>query len=366
MAEEALGSEKMMALRPTLCLAALLAMSAARAQISCGNNDSALVNPSSSVAIKLIEERARAGDFSCAVAMTHARARALARVAGTDGVDARFELRELVLGIAEEKALPSAGRLQLAREAAGTFDDPERAPKDEVQADVRFLVSVSKQFKNQADLAAWLDTLELAIRLDQRLPESDRRLQSWEVSADPFSEAGRQKEYARLAKLAALTRGDKTLAGLRSQLAFTAYFNGHPWNERAKRDQVLTLCGDLLQLVDRLDDVTSCYGCVKEWRWKPIMNVGVAYHRLGMATEAKTTIERALAIVRGIENPDYRLGQLRFAFTELLTSRYDRATVLAVAGEMKVLYTSSDTPMAKEVRQSLPETMKRWGFNDFQ
>ena len=356
----------MIAVRHALCFTALLAMSAARAQVSCGNNDAALLAPSSSVAIKLIEKHARAGDFSCAVEMMHARARALALVTGADGVDARFELRELVLSLAEDKALPSAGRLQLAREAAGTSDNPENARKDEVKADVRFLVSVSKRFKDQADLAAWLDTLDLAIRLDQRLPESDRRLQSWEVSTDSFSEAGRQKEYARLAELAASTRGDKTLAGLRSQLAVAAYFHGHPWNERAKRDQVLTLCSDLLQLVDRLDDVTSCYGCLKEWRWRPIMNVGVAYHRLGMAAEAKTMIERALAIVRGIENPDYRLGQLRFALTELLTSRYDRATVVAVAGEMKVLYSSSNTPIAKEVRQSLPETMKRWGFDDFQ
>src|SRR5207247_8413117 len=108
MVKEDLGNEKMMALRHALCLAALLAMPAARAQISCGNNDAALVNPSSSVAIKLIEERARAGDFSCAAAMTHARARAPALVTGTAGADGRLELRELDLGIAQDQAVPTA------------------------------------------------------------------------------------------------------------------------------------------------------------------------------------------------------------------------------------------------------------------
>jgi tetratricopeptide (TPR) repeat protein len=366
MADDVFGNEKMMIVRYTLCLAVLLAMPAANAQVSCENNDMALDNLSSSVAMGLIEEHARAGDFSCAAGMTRARARALATVNGADGVNARFALRELALAIAEDKALSSSGRLQLAREAAGTFNDPENARKDDVQADVRFLFSVSKRFKDQADLGTWLDTLQLAIRLDQRLPESDRRLQSGEGSTGLFSEAGGRKEYARLAQLAALTRGDKTLARLRSQLAYAASFNADPWNQQARRDQVLTHCSDLLQLVDLLDDVTSCYACVKEWRWKPIMNVGVAYHRLGMVTEAKTTIERALAIVRGIENPESRLGQFRFAFTDLLTSRYDRATVLAVAGEMKILYQSSNTTLAKELRESLPGTMKRWGFNDFQ
>jgi hypothetical protein len=356
----------MIALRYTLCLVVFLAVSPARAQVSCGSSDPALVDPSSSVAIKLIQGRARAGDFSCAAEMMHSRARALATVMGSAGIDARFALRELALAIAEDKSFPSAGRLRLAIEAAGTLGDLVNAPKEEMQADVRFLVSIAKRFKDQNDLAAWLDALEFTIRLDQRLAETDRRLQWGELSTDPFSEAGRRKEYARLAKLASSTHGDKVLAGMRSQLASTAYFNGYPWNEKAGRDEVLRLCRDLLELVERLDDVTNCYGCVKEWRWKPILNVGVAYHRLRMADEAKATIDRALAIVRGIENPDYRLGQMRFAFTELLVSRYDRTVVVAIAGEMKKLSDSLDTPIAREVRQSLPETMKRWGFNDFQ
>jgi hypothetical protein len=63
---------------------------------------------------------------------------------------------------------------------------------------------------------------------------------------------------------------------------------------------------------------------------------------------------------------DYRLGRLRLTFTDLLTSHYDRATVLAVARQMKELYEFSDAPVAKEARKSLPKTMKRAGFTEFQ
>jgi tetratricopeptide (TPR) repeat protein len=362
-----IGGQSLIAARCARWLVLILAIApAAWAESACPDGDAELHSVSSPSAIGLIRKRVKSADYDCATRMMRARADALATAGGREGIVARFELRELALAVAEDKNVPAAARLELARQAAHTLDHAGNASEDEIKADVRLLVSVAKRFRNQKDLAPWLDALEEAIGLDQHLPDADRRLQAWEISTDPFSEAGRRKDYARLARLAALTRGDRVLDGLRSKLAFTAYFNGQPWDAKAQREEVIAQCHDLLELVKQLDDVTQCYGCVKEWRWRPIMKVGVAYFRLGMTDEAKATIDRALAIVRGIEKPDYRLGQLRFTLTELLASHYDRNVVLAVAGEMKALAESSETPIAKEVRKSLPQTMKRWGFREFQ
>ncbi len=348
-----------------LCVVSLLAVSTAHAATSCATSDAALLGASSPVAIGLIEDRLRAGDISCAAEMMHSRARALAAVTGPAGIDARFALRELALAVVEDRSLPSAERLRIAAQAAGTIDGPANAPKEDVQADVRLLASVARRFATERDSAAWLDALELAIRLDRRLGETDRRLSSSPILGDLFSEAGRKKEFARLARLARVTQGDKALAQMRSGLAAAVFFDCSPWRENASREEILKNCADFLELVQRLDDVTNCAGYGKEWRWRPIFRLGLAYHRLNMADKAKIFVDQGLSIVHGIDKPDHRLGEMRSVLSDLIVFRYDRRMVLTIANEMKSLSASSSAPMAMEVRKTLPETMKRAGFKEF-
>ncbi|MGH8622360.1 MAG: hypothetical protein ACRET3_09495, partial [Burkholderiales bacterium] len=56
-------------------------------------------------------------------------------------------------------------------------------------------------------------------------------------------------------------------------------------------------------------------------------------------------------------------GQYRFVLVELLSAKYNRDEILSFVSEMKALADSLDTPIAKEVRESLPRTMKTWGLD---
>lgn len=343
-----------------LWLAALLGASAAWAGTPCQSAAASARDASTPAAVDLLRQRIRDGEIACAAALMAVRVSSLASIRGAAGVDARYAMRQLALSVAENTTLSPVARLAFAKSAAGTLEHPAGAPKEQLQSDVRFLVSVGDRFSRQHLFGQWLDILERAIGLDQHLADADRRLMGSELSTAPFSDAGRKREYARLARLAALTRGDTVLASVRPRLAFAAYFTGQPWSEEASRDEILRRCAGLLELVERLDDVTSCRGCVKQWRWKPILHVGLAYHRLGMEAQARIQVDRALKILRSIENPDIRLNQLNSALVDLYASRYDPGVRLGVANEMKALAAASNTPNAVELRRSLPDTLKRW------
>ena len=65
---------------------------------------------------------------------------------------------------------------------------------------------------------------------------------------------------------------------------------------------------------------------------------------------------------RGIENLNYRLSQYRFLLPELLQSSYRHPAVREVVADMRLLLSSLDTAIAKEMRETLDATLQRWNF----
>lgn len=334
--------------------------------------------------IRFLKQTFQAHQYDCAVAFAKDYGLRISLLPGRDGIDTRFAFREAATELAAGQQYVAERRRALVKASAWTSNSPNPtvAPKEEVHADVRMLLTAADRFLTEDfrkigalarqeetvkrdSLANWIDVLLAAIALDRRLPDAQRALSVHDFQMDALSEAGRLRLYGPLVQLALLTQGDKVLQGIRADLARSAYFHSSPWQEKASKELVLERCAQVLKLTELLSDVKDCGGqCVPNWRWKPIMNVGVAYYRIGMKDEAEKTIQTSLSIVRGIENPNYRLGQYRFAFTDLLVIRYDKAVLGPLVKEMWQLASTLDTAMGKEVRQTLPETLKRWGLTD--
>lgn len=347
-------------------------------------NDCGIAEPPQEQATTVLKHKYDAGAYECAVTFAKAYALQVSSIPGREGIDTRFALREAATALAAEQRHPTQWRRALVKAAAWTLNSPKpaAAPKEEIHADVRMLLTAADTFLSEEfrrvgalarqeeavtrdNLANWIDVLLVAIELDRHLPDADRALSVSDFKMDALGETGRLRLYAPLVQLAALTRGDKTLQGIRFQLARSAYFHSSAWQETAPKEVVLARCAQLLELTGLLADVTNCGGqCVANWQWMPIMKVGVAYYRLGMKDDAGRVIQNSLGIVRRIENPEHRLGQYQFAFTELLVIKYDKAVLGPLVKEMWQLANTLNTGMGKDVRQRLPETLKRWGLSD--
>lgn len=334
----------------------------------CGNSIS---NLQPLVGVEYIKSRFAASDFTCANRATQLLAASFSTLPGRNGFDARFALRETALVLLENKSAPSSGRIELIKSAAYTLTrDTPGIQKVEVIADVHFLLAAVKQFQKQKDVPGWLDTLEIAVRLDRHLPDPDRTIQSWMI--EDISDAAMSQDWKRLSKIAVATRGDDILMGFRSRLAGWIYSYSHVWKDGLSREQIIERCKDLLSLIELLNDTPSgydCktgklgdYGCSMDWVWWPTMRIGVAYHKLGMKEDAKKYIDEALKIIRE-SKPEHRLGLLQYALADLARAQYDRPTLLAVVADMKVLANSQDTPIAKEIRANLSgQYYGSWGF----
>lgn len=310
--------------------------------------------------IEFVKSRFEASDFLCAIDSTQILAKSFATLPGRNGFDARFALREMALTINKNTNYDSKMRVALLNAAAISLAMNTAKSTEEVQADVRMFFNAGKEFQLQHDVTAELDMMAQAIRQDRLLPDVNRRISPVEIITPIQTEAYRHIDQ--LVVLAQLTRGDKILESFRPQLAFITYYDLTAWRQDDSRDVILERCRQLLRLTDALSDVTTCFGCVPEWHWKPLMQVGVAYQRLGMTAEAKEYIDQAIQVVHGIQNRDYRLGQYRFVLVDLLGARYSPSEIRSLAGEMMELANSLDTPLAKEQRASIPRTLKNWGI----
>jgi hypothetical protein len=335
-------------------------------------------------AIAFLKQMFQSRRYECAVGFAKDYGLSISSLPGRDGIDTRFALREAATELVADAQHPAESRRALAKAAAWTAHSPHLlpAPAEEVHADVRMLLAMAENFfsaeyrkagdlaRQEEDitregLANWLDVLLAAVALDLRLPDDRRALTVNDFKTGALSEAGRLRLYGPLVRLAAALREDKVLRGIRSELARSAYFHGSPWSKKAPRDLVVERCGQVLKLIELLSDLKDCDGrCVPIWYWKPTMNVASAYYRLDMREEADKTVQTSLALVRSIESANARLSEYRFAFTDLLVLKYDKAVLGPLVKEMWQMANALDTPIAKEVRKTLPETLKRWGRSD--
>ncbi|MBI5250990.1 MAG: DUF1311 domain-containing protein [Desulfomonile tiedjei] len=316
----------------------------------CDVSESVLRDMRPPASAEFIEARFSQSDYTCAIYATRIQAASIAELAGTEGVNARFALREMALEISRNASYPSEKRLALVQAATiSTAGGIASSMQAERQADVTMIFAAAKQFKEQGDIPRWLDALILAIQFDRELPDDARRVPLWETTTLIPDSTQIRKYVSQLVTIAEITRGDKALERFRCHFAAHTISNLSAWREGDNRETILERCTQMLRLTEAMSDVKTCHGLLPEWRWKHIMSVGMAYHRLGMTEEGKKHVDHAIEMVRSIQKPDYRLAQYRFVVSQLL--QYDPKVRLSLTREMMQLANSLDTPMAKEVRE---------------
>jgi hypothetical protein len=319
-------------------------------------------------------------------------------ITGVEGIAARFSLWGLALDIAKNTSHSSEVRLAMLRAVAffPTVGGKE-LDKEEIQAGVHILLDTGKIFRReQNDIASGLDTLLLALQVNQRLADSDRLVLQFSgieyLLPEPYD--GKPKAYiGKVAALAEVTRDDKSMEWFREKIASDVYYGYHYlWvkmgtsftKDGDEREVILERCKDLLRLVAALDNISECRrGCGGTgWRWRPIMSVAAAYEWLNMTDEGSVYIEKALQLVKNITDKDRLLYEYRFVFSELCGIHYRstitterervRNLILSLSEEMSNLANSLNTQNAKEVRESLEKKLREanitrvgtWGRGD--
>jgi hypothetical protein len=352
-----------------IAAAIVLAVQSEGVRAQCAGDDASLATLPQAEVLALVRSRFEAREYACAQRAARLYAGAAAKQPGEEAIDRRFALRNLTLDLVADTAHPVAPRMDLLRNAIATLAENGKTGGaeggEEAKYDVLMLAKAGLELRNrQRDTGAWLDTLILAVRVDKKLPSGQRTLRkAWYVSELVPQGNNETRQYLdRLLTLAEETKGDPDFVWLRSLIAQYVNFYGYGWISKDSAEQVLQRAGLLIQLADSLADVQQCYGCGQNWYWMPIMRAGVAYHRLGMAEPAAKNVERAMNLAKGIEDPNRRLGEYRFVLTELLAAQYDRKVVRELLREMQALADSLDTPIGKEMRESLPRTIKKWGL----
>jgi hypothetical protein len=331
----------------------------ALAQSTCDPGDHSISSMPVAQAVEAAQLRFEARDYACALRIASLQIESLSAAAGRHGIDARFAWRELALLLVDDESHPATYRLAMVKAAAATLARPaDGVPKTEIKADVRFLLASAEAFRQQKDITSSLVSLQLAIELDQHQPEQLRALHWAELSNYPYSDASRLGQIGSLSRLADTLAGDTVLAGLRPQLVEAILSVNYA--ETGTRVEV-ERCQELLDLLTTLWD-EECDRCGPNWHWRPTLTAGLCFHEAGRDKEAKANIETSLKFIDDISHENNRLGSLRLALLQLFNAKYqehDPALTLAVANEIAALATQLDTPLAKEIRESLPKLLKR-------
>jgi hypothetical protein len=327
----------------------------------------ALGSMSSDQAATLIRQQLSATDYDCAVQTTLARAAVAGQGTGSEGVEGRFALRELALDLAQSAAYPADTRVRLLNAAATTeLKGTSAQSNDEIKADVSMLSAGMKVLRDQREYVAQFDTAVQAIHLDMRLPASERYLNAWQL--DLANRPVRERRMPQLIALMQTVRGDPQLKALRAVVGQSLCFLNYLYDPSDDAKTNAARAAGILALVETLTDVPVPQSCTPGWYWHPILTAGVTYFLVGDAVQARVQIERALQILHGIPDPNERLGQYRFALTDLTVIHtdanhhvvhYDKEVVLALIAEMRLLTDSLDTQLAREQRAYIDLVLSR-------
>ncbi len=307
-------------------------------------------------------------NYDCAIDATRVLASSFAPLPSRDGFDARFKLREFSLMQAKNTEILGNVRVELIESAVISPQYSKPIPKEELIADIRFLLAAIKIFQRQ-DEELWLDMLRDAIQLNQQLPSGERAIQSWELNGIDrvmqkyVYDSYYAEEWEKLAKIAELTRGDKDLLAFRSQLAnwFSYWVPGLYDNK--PREEIIGRSREMLRLTELLNDTATgyqCktgrigdYGCSMDWQWKPYIRSGLAFHHVGMEGEAKLYIEKGLRVIESEKSLATRLQLYDYAIRDLIRDHYDRATLVDVSAKMQTLADSLGPKFSEEIRSNL-------------
>ena len=141
--------------------------------------------------IRFLKQTFQAHQYDCAVAFAKDYGLRISLLPGRDGIDTRFAFREAATELAAGQQYVAERRRALVKASAWTSNSPNPtvAPKEEVHADVRMLLTAADRFLTEDfrkigalarqeetvkrdSLANWIDVLLAAIALDRRLPDA--------------------------------------------------------------------------------------------------------------------------------------------------------------------------------------------------
>ena len=302
-----------------------------------------------------IRTRLVEGDFTCALSVAGAWSSDIPTLDGETQQSARSALRVLALETGGNATYPAPIRLDFLKLATNSSTNDV----DERRADARVMFLGARQFQTQNDHAAFLTALTEALHRDRLLPDGGRAISGWELTSLVPETRGREF-LPQLLVLAETVQGDPGMSEVRSRLASVLTYNMSVWRQNDPTGEVARRAEDVLNLTRLLMDVPSCHGCGDSWYWRPIMQVGTAYLRIGRTADADREIARALKIVRDIADPNQRMYRLYFALIDLLSSSYDPKVIREIVLELHALSHSLATPNAAETRKRLPEIVKTW------
>ena len=141
------------------------------------------------------------------------------------------------------------------------------------------------------------------------------------------------------------TRADPSFDSWRSSLARDAHF----YLGASTPEQAL----QALALIEALSDVKACQNCGSDWRWRPTFGISVFYHGQQMQSEAATTYQKALGMIRAIPDLNERLLALRDVCIEMQILRYPDEQYLPLIQEIKPLAASLHTSDAADLQARL-------------
>jgi hypothetical protein len=295
-----------------------------------------------------IKQQFSSGRYECGVQALRREALTRSMSEGLAGWDARFALREFALEIVKSGYPPNEQLNALRAAVSPSLEtDVPRRPED-LTADSRTLFNAGEDI---TDCSEHFELLDLALRINRRLPPSQRddaiRAQLLELCNSRDSRGIRDifKGIDALLILEKDTRGDSSFEGWRSSLARDAHFYlGASTPEQAQQ---------ALALVEALSDIKACQDCGSDWRWRPTFQVAIFYHGQQMQSEAMTTIQTALGMIRAIPDLNQRFLAFKDVCTRMQLLRYPDQEYLPVIQEIKPLAASLHTSEAAELQTRL-------------
>jgi hypothetical protein len=321
---------------------------------SCATPDSEFSVLTAPTLPAFVRARLKAADYDCGIRAVQLKAEEYAAQTDPTGIDNRFVLRNLALDASNDIATPAEIKVALLRAASTTsLESYTRTVSTEVKYDTLLALKVGKNLSDQKSVNAQLDALLLAVRIDRMQTGSGRLTNSYEViNLLPYQPGDHLR---RLIEIAEFTRGDPAAQWLRSEIAHGLYYNFSARQNLETVGATIKKCEDIVRLVKALSDVQSDRRQLPNgWQWQPTLEAAYCYRNVARLEESARLVNESIQIARGIKDDDSRLGQLNFVITQLLGIQYDRAQVLKLANEMLATANSLDTPMAKQIRESIP------------
>lgn len=311
-------------------------------------------------AVAFVRDRFAAGDYTCAVQTMRAQSAAVASRPGREGFDARFALRETALAMLHTAA-PAPMRADLVRAAVISASGHSFANEDaERLADLAMLATAGEIFYERLEIEERMTLFALAIDLNRMLREQDGRsfLQGGLSRLVPYPHKVSEWPGA-LALLGESTRGEPAYAQIRQQWIYDLYV------VRVARDgddaaAIEQRGAQIVAALDAFPEPGRCSPCLREWHWRPVWRVAVAYDRAGLTDQALELMNRAAAIVATIEDPTKRLQEYAILFDEAIPAVVGNRPRLAdLVRQVQPLANSSDTPIARMLSDLLPTYLER-------